>query len=391
MDAPLVIAVILAIALATSAASVVHWRLRMNRFRRKTVVESEDAAALAAATLASLPLPIAVLDRAATILLVHDPVTGSGAVIAFGDGPPVRVGANFLAYSQQFGGTDATRVAAGLEAVCTGALPSWGGEWKHRQRDGERCFALRMTALRRPAGGAVLSYHDITARRQAERSLREVGGRLIAAQEYERHRIARDLHDDLSQRMALLAMDIEQLAVQPRLSPADLAARARALWQDVTSIATDLHHISHQLHPSKLDALGLVPSINGFCQELWAQHHLQVRFAHENVPRTVPREIALCLYRIVQEGLQNVIKHSGVTLAEVQLVGTVQELRLRIADSGRGFLADTDPSTGLGLISMRERVHSIGGEFAVTASPGRGTRIAVTVRLRSCAGVMQTA
>src|SRR5262249_24883381 len=139
---------------------------------------------------------------------------------------------------------DVVRVAEGVEAVCDGRLASWGGEWVHRSPEGERHLALRITALRRPEGGAVISYHDITERRQAERSLRELSGRLIAAQEHERHRIARELHDDLSQRLALMAMELEQLGLEPPATTNELTVRTRALWQEVTEVATDLHHIS---------------------------------------------------------------------------------------------------------------------------------------------------
>ena len=344
-----------------------------------------ETATLSHAILASLPLPIAVLDRAGTLISAHDPVST----------PPLQAGARFPDWCRQIaerGATGVERVASGVEAVCSGTLSSWGGEYSHRTADGDRSIGVRANALSRPEGGAVVSYHDVTDRRRAERALRELSGRLIAAQEQERHRIARELHDDLSQRIALLAMELEQLSMQPSPSAAELSLRSRALWQKASEISADLHRVSHQLHPTKLEALGLVPAINGFCQELWRQHHLQVRFAHHNVPRTIPRDVALCLYRIVQEALHNVIKHSGVLQAEVQLTETMShELQLQIADTGVGFAVDSWPSTGLGLISMRERVHSIDGEIVVHAAPGRGTRIGVTVQLQPCTVVMQTA
>jgi signal transduction histidine kinase len=377
---------VLAAAAALVAARYV-WleRRRTHEARRLADLEMMETAALSNAILASLPLPIAVLDRAGTLISAHDPVAP----------PPLRTGASFPDWCRQLaerGATGVERVASGVEAVCSGTLSSWGGEYSHRTADGDRSVGVRVNALSRPEGGAVVSYHDVTDRRRAERALRELSGRLIAAQEQERHRIARELHDDLSQRIALLAMELEQLSMQPSPSAAELSLRSRALWQKASEISADLHRVSHQLHPTKLEALGLVPAINGFCQELWRQHHLQVRFAHHNVPRTIPRDVALCLYRIVQEALHNVIKHSGVLQAEVQLTETMShELQLQIADSGVGFAVDTWPSTGLGLISMRERVHSVDGEIVVHAAPGRGTRIAVTVQLQPCTVVMQTA
>jgi signal transduction histidine kinase len=214
--------------------------------------------------------------------------------------------------------------------------------------------------------------------RDAARS-RAVTGRLIAAQERERRRIARELHDDISQRLALLAVELERLALS---APGDEAFRR--CWHDLShaagDIATDLHRISHSLHPAKLETLGLVAALDGFCQELWCRQHLRVRFTHDNVPRALPGDVALCLYRIVQEALYNVIKHSGVLDADVHLSGAGHELLLRIADAGGGF-APVAAAAGVGLVSMHERVEAIGGSLVVHAAPGRGTRIVVKVDL----------
>lgn len=386
MGVPIVTTVVLVAAAALVAARY-YWleRRRILEARHLADLEMMETAALSHAIVASLPLPIAVLDRAGTLISAHDPIAT----------PPLQAGARFPDWCRQLaerGATGAEGVASGVEAVCSGTLTSWGGEYSHRTADGDHSVGVRVNALRRPEGGAVVSCHDVTDRRRAERALRDLSGRLIAAQEQERRRIARELHDDLSQRLALLAMELEQLSMRPSPSAAELSSRSRALWQKASEISADLHRVSHQLHPTKLEALGLVPAINGFCQELWRQHHLQVRFAHHNVPGNIPRDVALCLYRIVQEALHNVIKHSGVMQAEVHLTETMShELQLEVADSGVGFAVDTCPWTGLGLISMRERVHSIDGDIVIHAAPGWGTRIGVTVRLQSCSVVMQTA
>jgi signal transduction histidine kinase len=209
---------------------------------------------------------------------------------------------------------------------------------------------------------------------------REVTGRLIAAQEEERRRIARDLHDDISQRLALLAVELEQLAIDANGNDV-LRLRCHELSRTAGDIATDIHRISHSLHPAKLETLGLVSAITSFCHELRRHHSLMVRFTHVNVPRALPGDVALCLYRIVQEALYNVIKHSGVLEADVHLSGAGNELLLRIADAGQGFHPGAHGVAGVGLASMHERVTSLGGNLSVHAAPGRGTRIVVKLEL----------
>jgi PAS domain S-box-containing protein len=258
-------------------------------------------------------------------------------------------------------------------------------EYRLRRRDGEyRCMrdsGAPWYDARGRVAGYVNSVVDVSDRRRAEDTLRELGGRLIAAQEEERRRIARELHDDVSQRLALLSVEIEHLELH-RGQVGDRSDRWKALSQAAAGIATDLHRISHRLHPSRLDALGLVAAISGFCQELWSQQSLQVRFTHLAVPRAIPSDVALCLYRIVQEALQNVIKHSGGMEAEVHLEGSGEGLLLRIADPGGGFAPERREGVGLGLLSMRERVRSLGGDIVVQTAPGRGTRIGVRIALQ---------
>ena len=258
-------------------------------------------------------------------------------------------------------------------------------EYRLRRQDGEYRWILDSGVSWRGFRGRIRGYInsalDVSDRKRAENTLRELGGRLIAAQEEERRRIARELHDDVSQRLALLSVELERLGMH-RVQSAGADERWKALSRAAAEIATDLHRISHRLHPSRLDALGLVAAIGGFCQELWSQEGLQVRFTHEAVPRAIPGDVALCLYRIVQESLQNVIKHSGGMQAEVHLAGSGDRLLLRITDPGGGFAPERRESVGLGLLSMRERVHSVGGDFVIQAAPGRGTRIGVRVGLQ---------
>jgi PAS domain S-box-containing protein len=231
---------------------------------------------------------------------------------------------------------------------------------------------------------------DITVRKRAEEALRVTGealrvsservedlaGRLIAAQEAERKRIARDLHDDLSQKLALLSIDIEQL---PRRAPVELRDNVREISDRAAEIATDVHRLAYTLHPSKLESLGLVAALESVCRDISRQHDLQVDFEHGNIPADVPADIALCLYRIVQEALNNVIKHSGARHAKVELRAAGDLLELHVADPGVGFVASARGNGGLGLVSMRERVNFVGGQITIHSAPGAGTRIGVRV------------
>ena len=218
-------------------------------------------------------------------------------------------------------------------------------------------------------------------RRRAELALHHLSGRLLSAQEEERRRIGRELHDDLSQQVALLAIEIEQVAMKSGEPPAALARSMRRLGERTAEISIEIHNLSHRLHSSKLEALGLVSALRGHCQELLAQG-LRAHFVDANVPRALPDEVELCLFRIVQEALTNVVKHSGAREAHVTLNGTNDALLLRIVDFGRGFdevvAAGQD---GLGLVSMRERLRLIGGELTIRSRPSRGTTIDARVPL----------
>ena len=221
---------------------------------------------------------------------------------------------------------------------------------------------------------------DITERKLSEEELLAMSGRLITAQEEERARIARELHDDLSQRMALLQVGLDQFHQgMPGLSP-----EAQELLENIAAMATqvtsDIHGLSHQLHPSRLDTLGLVSSLRGFCGEFSGQHKLQVEFLHNDVPEQIPKEVTLCLFRITQEALRNVVKHSGAEEAEVELSGSADEINLCISDPGRGFdVESARGAAGLGLVSMRERLRLVGGHLSIESGPSRGTRIRARV------------
>jgi PAS domain S-box-containing protein len=223
---------------------------------------------------------------------------------------------------------------------------------------------------------------DVTERAVMEEALSSVSRRLIAAQEQERFRIARELHDDVSQRMVLLQLGLQEfMDNMPELKP-----KAREHLQDISELASevssDLHNVSHQLHPARLDLIGLAATVGDYCNELSKQYHSQIEFVHHDVPAEIPKDVALCLFRIIQEALRNVVKHSGAAEAKVELSGHGHQIDLCISDQGEGFDAESAARQGgLGLISMRERLWLVGGHLSVESEPSHGTRIRVRVPL----------
>ncbi len=221
---------------------------------------------------------------------------------------------------------------------------------------------------------------DITARRQAEEAAQSLSGRLIHAQEAERMRLARELHDDLNQNLALLSIELDLLCQEPPAANGVVNGRMQDLSAQLKNLSSSVHRLSHELHPAKLEQLGLVAAVGGFCREIGAARKIAIEFEVHDVPRVLPNDIALCLYRIVQEGLQNVVKHSGAADAKVELTANRNELCLVVADRGCGFESPSSPGeSSLGLVSMRERVRLVRGQITVQSRKGEGTRIEVHV------------
>jgi signal transduction histidine kinase len=219
--------------------------------------------------------------------------------------------------------------------------------------------------------------------RESQRKLRALTGQLLQAQESERRRIARELHDDLNQGLALLAVHLDLLGQKPPDSGARFAERMREMSDRVKQLSSVVHGLSTVLHPSKLEQLGLVAAVRGLCKELTQVHGLAIEFVAQPMLSQVPDETALCLYRIAQEALSNVIKHSGARHARVELSGDEGGVSLRIVDDGAGFDCGTfESKEGLGLVSMRERLRLAGGAIAIDSRPSGGTRIDVHVPLR---------
>jgi len=231
--------------------------------------------------------------------------------------------------------------------------------------------------------GFVSLVSDVTERRQTEETLRTLSGRLINAQEEERSRVARELHDDLSQQMAILSIELSQLAAQVPESETNLQTRIKRLKELSHDVATEIHRLSYQLHPAKLDHLGLVSALKSFCHELAEHQVLEIEFQQRGFPATLSKDVTLCAFRIAQEALRNVVKHSGASLAKVRLNKTDKGLYLVISDDGCGFdTSSPSMKSGLGLLGMEERLRLVGGKLEIRSRPGRGVVIKVSIPMK---------
>jgi len=225
---------------------------------------------------------------------------------------------------------------------------------------------------------------DVTPYKMAEHALSSIGRRLLEVQEAERARIARDLHDDIAQRLSVLLLMLDHF----KALPADAADRRSdeidAVMQHTSEICRDVQVIARDLHAAKLHMLGLVTTTQAFCRDLGAQHRIRIDFTYEHVPPTVAPDVALCLFRVAQEALGNAVRHSTACHVSVALRGTADALHLSIQDAGRGF----DPEVaargrGLGLTSMQERMKLVGGQLSIFSQAAQGTTIVARVPLRS--------
>jgi len=257
-------------------------------------------------------------------------------------------------------------------------------QYRARRHDGEYRWVLNRGVPRFNTddsfAGFIGSCVDISDRKLAEEALSSVSRRLIEAQEQERAWIARELHDDINQRIAIVGIEADTLEQKLPASATDFRSSVDHLRTHLSEIGSEIQAISHRLHSSKLEYLGLVPACKSFCNEVVEHNAVTVDFTSENVPPDVPQEISLCLFRILQESLTNAIKHSGAQRFDAQLRGLGSELQLIVRDCGIGFDASAViVNRGLGLVSMRERVSLAKGVLLITSQPGHGTEIEARV------------
>ncbi len=246
-----------------------------------------------------------------------------------------------------------------------------------------RWFMTRAAKVEMPDGFRILvTLEDVTRRRQAEEELRNIGGRLISAQEEERTRLARELHDDVSQRLALLSFEIDQMRPQILTSQDGLRNAVERLSQATQELSADIHRLSYRLHPFKLDQLGLSASIESMCVELSTHQDLAIEFRQQGFPAVLPDEVTLCVFRVAQESLHNVLKHSGAKAAQVIVTKTVNAVRLRVSDNGKGFdIEQAKRKKRLGLVSIKERLRLVDGRVSIYSQPDQGTQIEVVIPL----------
>jgi signal transduction histidine kinase len=290
-------------------------------------------------------------------------------------------------------------------------------EYRLRRHDGNYRWMLDCGTPRRASDGSFLGYHgscvDITSliwarsvmRRserlfiespgmfaeidpgeQAERRVTEEGRssmsqRFLEGLELERVRLARDLREDIGQRLALLMVELDELRRRPFDSPDERGPFVDTLKERTSDLAAAVCALSQRLHSSKL-LLGVMPALRGYCTELSVYKDVEIRFTHHDVPRCVSTAISRCLFRVLQESLDNALRHSSVRRFDVKLCGTADSIRLSISDAGSGFdLNAALREQGLGLTRMTEHVRLVAGDLRITTKSGRGTTILASVPL----------
>ena len=363
----IVIAIVLIVAQALLIAGLLFQRTR-KRKAEAILLESEERFRVMADTTPSL---VWMCDGRGRITYLNGrriAFTGTDAGAGYGD--------TWITYVHP---DDVERMLGTLYAALEIKQP-FSQEYRLRRSDGAYRWMFDVASPRVNGdgsfGGFIGSAIDTTDQKLAQQALEKVSGQLIEAQEQERSRIARDLHDDICQRLALLSMEIDRANRASHGSVAATEPNLENIGKHCAEIAVDVQSLSHQLHSSTLDYLGVVAAIRALCRELSKQHQASIEFTDRNVPNHLPRDISLCLFRIAQEALHNAVKYSGTNQFCVDLCATEEEVQLVVRDAGAGFdVEEAKRNRGLGLVSMQERVNLVHGRFSVESKPGQGTRI----------------
>jgi len=260
-------------------------------------------------------------------------------------------------------------------------------EYRLQRADGKYRWMINSGVPRYDDGGQFAGYVgsalDITDRKEIEESNRDLAGRLINAQEAERTRIARDLHDDLSQQLAGIAIMLSGLKrrVTRAGADADIDLTVSTLQERTATLAEAVRNLSHELHPSVLEPTGLEATLRRLCDDVERHHHIQLTLTTAGDLRALKPDVALCLFRVAQEALGNIVRHAAATTVEVGLTVTPGRVGLNVTDNGVGFVTTDRTGHGLGLRSMDERVRLAKGTFIATSAPGHGTSVVVQIPL----------
>jgi PAS domain S-box-containing protein len=295
--------------------------------------------------------------------------------------PPCGSGKSRAAFERLLHPDDLPGVIKLVETSLKTGLPG-KGEWRAVWPDGSvHWITGRWQVFKNESGEAVRVIGvnaDISDRKRAEEALAGMTRKLIEAQEQERARIARELHDDINQRLALLSMEVKQLEE----NPSEREERGQEVRRRIAEISKDVEALATDLHPSRLEYLGAVAGMRSWCLDFAQRHGLDVEFTTD-VRSHPPQEIGVSLFRVLQEAMQNTVKHSGTKRVEVQLREDTEALRLVVRDSGKGFdVEEASRGKRLGLTSMRERIRLVNGTFNIDSKPNSGTAIQVWVPLK---------
>ena len=345
----------------------------------------------------SLSAQVCVLDKEGVILKANDAWRESTRQQADGLFIIGQPGENYLDRCRHTvaGGTSTGRaILKGIEAVLTGDQPRFIAEYHEAVPQEERWFMMRVTPLK-DSQGVVISHTDISERvrmgleleqhvfllDEKQKELESLTGKLIEAQEQERKRIARELHDDFNQLLAALAVELETLECAPIARPERVARQLARIRGQVGQLSDDLHDLAYRLHPSLIEHVGLEVAMRDHVAEFTKRTGLPVMFIAREVPVAISPEVTTNLFRLMQESLQNVFKHAGATDVTVRLSGSSKGIGLSVRDNGKGFDLENKAARmkGLGLVSMQERARLLGGFLRIHSLPTDGTKVCAWV------------
>ena len=271
-----------------------------------------------------------------------------------------------------------------FQDMLAGVNQSYQIEKRYTRKDGIRIWGrLNVSLLNSPGQPPLVlaTVEDITEKKATTHELKRTHGelqqlasRLLQTQEEERQRIARELHDDIGQRLSLLMMELDVLSKEMPLERTAEQARIHNLLGQLDELISDVHAMSHQLHSSKLKHLGLSVALREVCRQLSSQHRVAINLAADQPPQTLSEQVSLCFYRVAQEALSNAVKHSHSSRIELKLTNGGPTLCMQISDFGVGFDPEIQ-SNGLGLAAMQERLRMVGGTLRVDSRPGGGTQL----------------